>query len=151
MIAFRPATSADRDFVVGSWETSYRKAHTAGLILMEDWAKVMRAQLTKILDRDYVDCTVAFESDDPAFVYGYLVAEPGEAPPLVYWAYVKQPYRRQGLATALFKAAGIDPASRFDFVCSTPLVPRLSKAMPLAKWRPLLGRYSKDHREANVR
>lgn len=112
---------------------------------MESWAEVMRKEITRILDRPYVHTTVAYESDDPRHVYGYLVAEPSEAPPLVYWAYVKQAYRRQSLAYALFRAADIDPQARWDYVCSTPIVSRLR--LPNARWRPLLGRYSREHRE----
>lgn len=147
LIALRSATPDDRDFIVSSWEMSYRKANTAGLILMEDWAAIMRPQVAKILDRDYVKTTVAYESEDRGFLYGYLVSEPEASPPLVYWAYVKQPYRRQGVATVLLKAVGLLPSDRFDYVCSTPIVPRLSHRLPLAKWKPLLGRYSREHRD----
>ncbi len=147
-LAFRSATVEDRAFVISSWETSYRKAHTAGLITMPDWAAVMRDQLTKILDRSYVKTTVAYEADDSQHIYGYLVSEPDETPPLVYWCYVKQPYRRQGMTYSLFRAAGIDAQGRWNFVCSAPVVSRILPKVPLAKWRPLLGRYSREHRDS---
>lgn len=130
--------------MVSSWETSFRRSRHAGLITMADWAAVMHSQLTKILDREYVRVTVAFDGEDPDHIYGYLVAEPDEHPPLVYWAYVKQPYRRQGLCKALFKAAGISLDRPMDVVCSTPW---LSQKLPRAEWRPLRGRYSREHRE----
>jgi GNAT superfamily N-acetyltransferase len=111
---------------------------------MEDWCDVMRPQLEKILARPYVTAVIAYEDSDPAFVYGYLVTEADEKPPLVYWVYVKAPYRKQGIARQLFQAAGVNPFAPFDYVCSTPIVTRLSTS---GRWDPLRGRYSRDHRK----
>lgn len=150
MIAFRPAELADRPFIIGAWDESYQEANTAGMVLAANWATVMREQFRQVLDRPYVRTIVAYENEERdriADLIGFITAEPEEKPPIVYYVYVISPQRKQGIARRLFKAAGIRPECRFDYVCSTPIVPRLAPKIPLAKWQPRRGRYSKEHRK----
>lgn len=146
-IAFRPAAPRDQALVIAAWETSYRKAHTAGMILMDDWADIMREQIAKVLARSYVKTVVAYEDTDPnpdTELLAFAVAEPDYRPPILYYVYTKESYRRSGIARRLLGALDIDPRKPLAFVCSTPIVPRISPSMPMAKWMPLLGRYSRE-------
>lgn len=149
-VAFRPAEPRDHDFVIGAWETSYRLADTAGMVLAVNWATVMREQFAQVIARPYVRTVVAYETDDPdpgiADLLGFIVAEPDETPPLVYYAFVKENFRRSGIARRLFKAAGIDPAKQFHYACSTPWCLKLASKIPMGRWRPRRGRYSREHR-----
>lgn len=156
-IAFRPAEPADRHFVVSTWTQSYRGAFTAGLIQDEDWYRVMDEQVGKALDRPDVRTIVAVDAQAREHLHGFLTADTEERPPLVYYAYVKAPYRRggngrlwegPGIARGLFAAAGIDPSLPFNFVCSTPMVRVLQKKIPMARWLPLLGRFPKSERRS---
>lgn len=155
MIEFRDATSgADRFFVVSSWTQSFRTANTAGFIQAEDWYRVMDEQVAKAMARPDVRTLVAAEGDG---LYGFITADTEERPPLVYYVYVKEAYRRgghgrlwdgPGLARQLFAAIGIDPTRPFHFVCSTPMVRTLERKIPLAAWKPLWGRFPKHERKA---
>lgn len=158
MIAFRPMAAADRHLVISAWTQSYRTAHTAGMIQDADWYRVMDEQVDKALGRPDVRTVVAYDPDETdhiADVHGFITADTLEKPPLVYYCYVKQAYRRAGngrlwsgpgLARQLFAAVGIDPNMPFHYVCSTPMVRKLDRKIPLAKWTPLYGRFPKSER-----
>lgn len=158
MIACRPMAAEDRHFVVSSWTQSYRTANTAGLIQDEDWYPIMDAQIGKVLDRPDVRTIVAAHpgsTDHVADLLGFLTVDTEERPALVYYVFVKLPYRRAGngrlwsgpgVARQLFAAAGVDPSYPFFYVCSTPMARTLERKIPLARWRPLYGRFPKHER-----
>jgi GNAT superfamily N-acetyltransferase len=140
-LAYRPADTEDHSFVVESWLSSYKTAHAAGLIAMASWREVMVPQIERVLAKPGVQVHVAYhpgEQDRGADLYGWIAAEPG-AEPLVHYVYVKQPYRRMGIARGLLGALGIDPASDLEYTCKTPIVSRLP--LPRARWQPLRARF----------
>lgn len=154
-LAFRPAELADRHFVVSSWTQSFRTEDTAGFIQDEDWFSIMDVQIAKALARPDVRTIVACESSAPDHLHGFITADTVERTPLVYFVYVKRPYRRggrgrlwegTGLARQLFGAIGVDPSNPFNYVCSTRFTRRLRRKIPLAVWKPLYGRFPKAAR-----
>jgi len=154
-VAYRPAEQRDRDFVVSSWSSSYRTSYVAGLISMDSWADVMHRQLANVLDRPDVRTVVAVDTEDRAFLYGFLTADTTPQveqlsdnkhrtwPAMLYYVFVKAAYRRSGIARGLFDAAELDPRSQFLYACKTPLAGRLVNKIPLAKWNPLVARFGK--------
>jgi hypothetical protein len=159
-ISFRPAAPEDHVFIVDAWVASYRDAFTAGLIQVEDWYAVMIPQVEKAMRRPDVRATVACvdgPTDHVADLCGFIVADTDEAPPLVYYVFVKPHYRRagrgriwggDGIARGLFSAIGVDPAKPFNYVCSTPMCRTLERKIPTARWQPLLGRFPKSERRS---
>lgn len=149
-IAYRRATAADMGFVVDSFLESFRTAHSAGLISMEDWRVVMTRQLSLLLARSGVEIHVAHHPGDDSHIadlYGWLAVEKSHPTPFVIYAYVKQSYRRMGLGRALLKAAGLSPTGSWDYAAKTGIVTKLAPKMPNAKWDPLRARFppkSKD-------
>ncbi len=154
MIAYRHAIPADRRFIVSGWSSSYRLSLTAGMIAMDDWADVMHPQIEKVLRRPDCETIVAYETDDPgsgAQHYGFISADRSGTIPLLFYVYVKQAYRRGktlgmaiGIGRGLFRAAGIDPSAPLEYTYKTIAATELSRKIPLAKWRPLKARFSKD-------
>lgn len=135
-------------FVIESFLSSYRTAHTAGLIQMEDWHSVMEPQVTKLLEREGVTTHVAYhpgETDHIADLYGWLAAESGHDRPMVHYVYVKHHYRNKGIATGLFAAAKIDPKETFYICTKTAASARLGHKTPCAKWDPLRARFPKKN------
>lgn len=158
-IAYRPATAEEaRTFVVASWSASMRTAFTSGFIQDEDYFEIMDAQVAKALARPDVRAVVACASSGASAgsdLLGFIVADTDERPPLVYYVYVKEHYRRggagrlwagPGIARGLFAAIGVDPEQPFSYVCSTPMCRTLQRKIPLARWQPLLGRFPKSER-----
>lgn len=156
-IAIRTALSTDRRFVAASWTASMKDSYTAGLIQWDDYHRLMFPQYEKAMRREGVSTLIAYEtSEDPtADIYGYIVFdsstqhEPLEDggfrtwPAMVFYVYVKEAYRRAGIARRLFAAAHIDPLAPFAYACSTAVVSDLESKIPSAKWRPLLARRPK--------
>lgn len=156
--------------VVSSWVDSYRNSHAAGMIPMSIYDKVMRACVDLVLNRPGVKVFVACHPDiqitegPRADLYGWIAVEYDiEVPqrtreringrnqwteklvpagcPLVHYIYVKETYRRMGLARGLLAKAGLKPEDRFFFTCKTPVVSDLK--LPNAKWQPLIARFPK--------
>jgi hypothetical protein len=156
-LAFRPAASAaDRTFVIGSWLDASRTSYSSGLIAMNDWSDVMGPQYEKAMSRPGMQSVVAYEADDPDFMYGFLVADPTEQrvkerdgslrwwPALVLFVAVKQNFRREGVARKLFAHVGIDLSKPFLFGCNTQAASRLSHKVPHARFHPLVARFPKE-------
>ena len=116
------------------------------MIAMEDFYTVMWPQVEKVLDREDCRTFVAYEDDQ---LYGFIALDTNTAPlpPLVFYIYVKGPYRRwkpqPGIGRQLFAAAGIDPSRPFDYAYRTPEVSRLAVKIPLARHQPMLARFPK--------
>lgn len=164
-IAYRPADlgtaaapTSERRFVVDGWVGSYRDAYTAGMIQAEDWYAVMIPQVNKVIDKPEVRVVVAYTpgaAGTGVDLLGFIAADPADEPPLVYYVLVKEHYRRAGrgrlwpgvgIARGLFGAIGVDPARPLNYVCSTPACRQLERKIPMARWRPNLGRFPKHER-----
>jgi GNAT superfamily N-acetyltransferase len=158
-LAFRPASSeSDLTFVISSWLDATKHSYSAGLIAMDDWYAVMWPQYVKASKRDGMQTIVAYEETDAGFLYGCIVADPTDQripekdgsvrwyPGLVLFVFVKQSYRREGIARQLFKQAGIEPHRQFLYGCNTQQASRLASKVPAARFNPLAGRYPKERR-----
>jgi hypothetical protein len=149
VIAHRPADEWDMRFVVHSWVSSWQKSDTAGGIQAHNWYRIMIPEVLEIIDKPEVKVAVAYESSDSdrgADLYGFIAADPDDDPPLVYYVYVKEPYRRSGIARGLFGALGINPQLPFNYAQSTPALYKFRRGIPMARFTPTLGRYLKSER-----
>lgn len=148
----RAADETDLRFVLHSWLDSYKFSHAAGLIAVADWRAVMEPQVRRILARAGVSVLVAHHpvTDRTADVYGWVALESYRNIPLVHYVYVKQAYRRMGVAAELLLAAGVHPSDRFYYTCRTAVVGKLD--LPRAQWRPLIARHEETPhgRDRNV-
>lgn len=142
----RPKDSTHCSLVVSMWSASYKKSHYAGLIWHEDWADVMHPQIANVIERADLTTIIAYEATDPDFLYGFIAGDMSERVPVVYYVYVKEPYRKNGIARGLFGALGVDPSKYFVYVCKTGVVSTLAHKMPSARFNNLEARYPKEAR-----
>lgn len=136
-------------FIVDAWSKSLRDSDTAGPIQAKNWFRVIIPELIEVIDKPEVKTMVAYETGDPdrgADLYGFIVADPDDHPPLVYYVYVKAAYRRSGVARGLFGAIGINPNLPFNYTCSTDALYLFRRGIPMARFTPRLGRYLKADR-----
>jgi GNAT superfamily N-acetyltransferase len=147
-IAIRPMQPDDRAFVVSAWSSSLRMTRDVPFIPMSRWADVMRPIVEQLLDRPGPRTFIAHGS----VLYGFITAEPG----YVYYAYVAQPFRRQGICRALFAAAHIDPAARWGYACRTrasweilvlPVLKGGASRAPLAFYDPYRARFDNERND----
>lgn len=138
MISYRPATSADRAFIVSGWSASQRLTRDIPLITNRDWAAVWRPVVTGQLDRPGVETLVAAGE----VLQGFIAFE---RPSYVLYCYVAQPFRRRGIARGLFAAAGIDPTSRFEYACRTRTSWECRDKIKLAHYDPFRARFEQEN------
>lgn len=170
-LAYRKATSEDLRFVIGSWTDSYRNAHMAGMIPMPMWSEVFPGFIAWMLRRPGVVVWVAYKpGETTADIYGWVAVETGitlpsrsrknghwqrenkpSDMPLVHYVFVKQAYRKLGMARRLLKHAGARMDEPFVYSCKTGVVSKLP--IPHAQWMPLVARYpkTKPQEQENVR
>ncbi len=159
MTLYRAATEDDRRFVIGTWASSYKNAHHAGMIASDDWPGIMHRQIEKLMARPHVRTIVAYEPPD--FLYGFICGDVSKAVPVVHYVYVKGPYRSQEgtdgrrsgprHARGLFVELGVEPGRTFLYTCRTSIVARLARdKICLARFVPAEARYT-NHQEQHDR
>lgn len=144
--AFRAADLSDateRTFVRSTWSRYFKMSRDAGMIFTDDWAVVMHRQIDRVLDRDGARAILCFESTSPTFFYGWIAGDTSGPVPVVFFAFVKPPYQRQGLARQLLEQLGVDAARPFEFTCRTSEMLALKDKIPLARYNPLEVRFPK--------
>jgi len=141
-----------------------------GTAIRYDFSAVMEVTLARLLQRPGVTTWMAHNPREraPHDLYGYLVSETGanmpsyqrgpdgesrmviesSKDPLIHFVFVKQTYRKLGIARALLGKASIDPQKPFLYTCRTPNVSKLEKAglIPESRWFPLSARFPKDQK-----
>lgn len=103
-IRLRPATDSDVNFIFNSWLKCYRHSYnTRGC---EN--PVYFAQHHKLLEGlcKRATITIACNQNDIAQIYGYIAYERIEGLLVVHFAYVKEPFRKFGVAALLAQSAG---------------------------------------------
>lgn len=143
MIACRPATPDDSAFILSGWSASLRMTRDIPFIAMADWASVMRPVIAKVLQRDGVSVVVAHSS----VLCGFLCYEPN----YVYYIYVTQPFRKNGIARTMLMTAGIDPGSRFGYACRTKASWECRLKIPFAKYDPYFARFPPSSEKSHER
>lgn len=137
--AHRDAEPQDLDFVVSAWSRAFKASPAAGVIADEDWPAIMHEQIRKVIARPGVRTIVAYDRDDPWFIYGFIAGDREQR--IVHFAYVKQAFRGAGFARALLTELGVDPVRPFRFTYWMPIVARLGPKIPHASHDPNLARY----------
>lgn len=143
----RPEDSPGCSPIVALWSSTYKASDFGGLIWHEDWATVMHPQITKIIEKQNRTAIVAFEKGDPSFFYGFIVGDTTGNVPVVDYVAVKSPYRKRGIARALFAELGVSTSERFVYSCRNWIASKLvpTKA-PLARLDREQAIYPKDGR-----
>jgi len=100
----RDMVEADYPFLYSSWLKSYKPSRSVGPLPSNLYWSVVKETIEQILARKGIICKVACNSEDPEQIFGYLVAEDNGALPVCHYLYVKQPFRRLGIARMLINA-----------------------------------------------
>lgn len=91
----------DLSFIYHSWLKSYRSSWAKGLnpsryMDKDRYYNGQKLMISQCLERSVV--LVAVNPEDAFQIFGYVVGEPGL---VVHYLYVKEPFRRMGIATLL--------------------------------------------------
>lgn len=106
----REKTNKDEPFIYSSWLHSYRPSKANNGMNKSVYFPYQTGIIEKILARPNVKVNIACSCDDDTHLLGYLVSEMSDPNDrfIVHYLYVKQAYRRMGLATSLLSQATAD-------------------------------------------
>lgn len=99
-LKFRALRQNDLSFIMSSWLKSYHKAPSNVRIRNEEYFKYQGMMIEALLERSKI--TIVTTEEDDEQIVGYVVAENRNT---VHYIYVKYPFRKLGVADALFTAA----------------------------------------------
>lgn len=105
---FRP--EEDQAFIFSSWLRTYKHhSYFAKRIKHALFFKGHHAVIEHILEKPTTTVAIACPKGDLDTILGYLVYEPAkESRPVIHFVFVKEPFRRMGMAKTLFKSQHID-------------------------------------------
>lgn len=99
---FRPARPSDVPFILDSWIKSFRESPWAGVVPNNQFYDVTRSAIEGLLERG-ARLVVACSKADPDQILGWSCTEKVRGGDAAHFVYVKDPYRRRGLATELIQ------------------------------------------------
>lgn len=102
VVRFRTSTGLDVPFIFSSWLKSYAKARGLAGSEKAAYFRAQHAVIDRLLQRSQV--LVACDPSDPGEVWGYCVNDTRA----IHWVYVKQVFRRFGIATELLRQVVYD-------------------------------------------
>lgn len=105
-INFRPATQADVNFIFNSWLKSNRHSNAATGVLNPVYFAQHHLLIEGLCKQSKV--IMAVNAEDSSQIYGYSVTQEIEGAQVIHYIYVKEPYRRLGLAGMLLATVGIN-------------------------------------------
>lgn len=113
LVRFRLANESDISFIFNSWLKSFRETSKSvsisSVVYYANHHKMIEGLLKKC------DVTIACEQQNPAHIFGYICAEKVTGVDVIHFTYVKESYRRLGMARLLCEAAGVDLAKPVFF------------------------------------
>lgn len=121
-IVVRQALDSDAPFIFSSWLKSFRSSDFAKHLSNSMYYREHHKLIADILERSQVICAVSDE--DESQIFGWICAETGGPVPVVHYVYVKQTYRRVGIASKLLSLVA-DGA--FLYTHDTGAAPELAK------------------------
>lgn len=107
-ISLRPATQNDVPFIFSAWLKSYRNNPWVKNAPNAVYYKYHHELVEKMLSRSAT--IIAHPDDDPEQILGFAVFEERGGLVVCHYVYVKQPFRRQNIASEILNAV-----PRIDF------------------------------------
>lgn len=139
MINTRPAIVEERRLIVSKWLDEYKRVPSAGTIPGNLFLTAYLPVLYSIMDHKDVSTTVATHAAAPDVVLGFAVTEVGFTRPVLHFCFVKDDYRKNGIATRLLKDAGINPKEPFFYTYETEYTRKSLRDSP--RW---IGTYNRN-------
>lgn len=104
LVRFRPMLPDDVNFVKDSWLKSFRDSPWAGVVPNNLYTDTTNEAIEQLLARGAKVEVVSAAHDDNK-ILAWCCSEPVINGVAVHYVYVKDPYRRKGLASALLERA----------------------------------------------
>lgn len=99
LIEVRPITVTDLPFVFSSWLKSQRRQGERAYMTNRTYFQSEKRRITELLDHS--GGLIAYNPDDVAQVYGYLIFSIVDTLTILHFGYVKKTFRRFGIMRRL--------------------------------------------------
>ncbi len=111
-IEVRPyRSSEDKAFVYSTWLRNYKhSSYFAKRIRPVVFFAGHHALLDHLFNKPEIMCAIACSPEDPGQIFGYLAYQL-RPKPILHFIFVKDDFRKMGVARTLIKSTGIDVAS----------------------------------------
>ena len=141
-MVIRPAIADDARYIISSWTKAAESHHKSARYAASD--RVQHAQINRFLPlmgpvvaKILAKASVLVAVDDAGAILGFIaydekIKPAGVDTPILYWVQVRHPAQRQGIATALLKAAGFDAAKPATYAFGSTLYPQIQSK--IARW-----------------
>ncbi len=137
-LKLRPAAVTDAAFIFNSWLKCYRHSKSAMQVQNDIYFSAQHKVIEGLVKR--AQFIIACSPTDENQIYGYGVGEMVEDVVCVHFIYVKEPYRKLGLACTLLAALGHVPGTPYLYTHRTHVAEKLEKKHPLV-YHPYLAFY----------
>lgn len=127
ILKFRPLRQADFSFIMSSWLKSFHKAPANVRIRNDEYFVFQGKIINALLERSKVTIVTTLEDEEQ--IVGYVVVENKDT---IHYIYVKYPFRKLGVADALFNAA-------IDFSQPHIVLTHMTRNSWIDKWFDVLG------------
>ena len=106
-LSFRPVNPDELSFVLDSWLKSYRGSPWAGVLRNNRYFEETRGTIEDLLARGAKlwACVVPIPETEKERIVGFICYEAKSGQVCIHYVYVKDPYRRLGIAKALVSQA----------------------------------------------
>jgi GNAT superfamily N-acetyltransferase len=95
-LRIRPATEGDMGYVIDSWGRSLRAEYPE--VRTRDFVGVLREGIKRRINKEEGEVSIAYPGEDPSLIIGWSVLR---VDGLIHFIYVREPYRRAGVARFL--------------------------------------------------
>lgn len=118
---------SDHNFILSSWLKSFHGSKFAGSLAADVYWTAYGETIRRLLADPDIKVTVACTTDDADQILGYIVHADSARAPVVHYLYVKQTFRRLGIARQLMNKVLAD-RKYFAYSFRTPAVAYLPAA-----------------------
>lgn len=108
MMRTRPASASDVAYIASTW--------AAGDSDLAHQTRRLHRVIGALLGRPAAFQMIAFDDQEPSVIVGWVCAERG----VLHYIYVREPFRRVGIATLLLDVAGLGKRD-FQYSFRTPI------------------------------
>lgn len=122
-LKLRDAVEADAPFIFNSWLKAYRNSKVTQALQNEIYFNGQHKLIEGLVKR--AKFIIACNPADETQIYGYSVGETIDGVLCVHFVYVKEPYRKFGIATGLLLALGHIPGTAFVYTHRTHAAEKL--------------------------
>jgi GNAT superfamily N-acetyltransferase len=137
LVGIRPMELKDSGFVTANWLKHYKNwsPHTKR-IPRQIFFRHHHALLQNLIARPFAQILIAHLPEDSNVILGFLaIEEEPEEEPLIHFIFVKEAFRKFGIAKSLLEASKLNP-NHCQITHWTEEVETLSRKFPKLKYNP---------------